>query len=63
MSGYLNTLLFKKLVIKGELKLYIKKPPENYMDLIKPVAENVLIVKRLSAELDMIHFLPGRNKS
>jgi len=56
MPGYSSTPLVKKLGIKEGFKIYVKNPPENYIQLIQPVPENVVLLKRLSGNLDMIHF-------
>ncbi len=55
-NGWSSTPLVKKLGIKEGCKLYVKSPPTNYMQLIKPIPDNVVFAKRLSSELDMIHF-------
>jgi len=60
MVGYTGTPLVKKLGIKEGFKLYVKNPPDNYMELISPIPDNVLSVKRLSNDLDMIHFFTKR---
>jgi hypothetical protein len=62
MAGYSATPLVKKLGIKKGFKVYVRNPPKNYMELIKPVPETTLIIKRLTSELDMIHFFT-RKKS
>jgi hypothetical protein len=56
MAGYSGTPLAKKLGIKEGFKIYIKNPPPNYVDLISPVPDGVKIIRRLSREIDMIHF-------
>jgi hypothetical protein len=56
MAGYSGTPLAKKLDIKEGFKIYIKNPPPNYVDLISPVPDGVKIIRRLSREIDMIHF-------
>ena len=62
MAGYSATSLVKKLGIKAGFKLYLKNPPANYMQLIEPIPENLTIVKRISSNIDMIHFF-AKNKS
>ncbi len=56
MAGYSGTPLVKKLGIKSGFRLYAKNPPENYETLIAPLPEKVKILRRLSKELDMVHF-------
>ena len=56
MSGYSGTPLFKKLGIKPGLKVCIKNPPDNYMQLIAPIPLGVRFLSRLGKNLDMIHY-------
>lgn len=56
MTGYSGTPLVKKLGIKPGFRLYAKNPPANYEELIAPLPDKVQILRRLSNELDMIHF-------
>ena len=56
MAGYSGTPLAKKLGIKPGFKLYVKNAPQNYKDLIAPIPDKVKIVRRLTNELDLIHF-------
>ncbi len=56
MADYSGTPLFKKLGIKEGFKVYVKNPPANYEQLIEPIPDDVKILKRLSSDLDMIHF-------
>ncbi len=56
MASYSRTPLVNKLGIKEGFKLYVKHPPENYMQLIQPLPGNVIFTKRLSSNIDMIHF-------
>lgn len=56
MAGYSGTPLAKKLGIKEGFKIYVKNPPPNYVELISPVPKDVKIIRRLSTEIDMIHF-------
>ena len=56
MIGYSGTPLPKKLGIKTGFRLYVKNSPANYEELISPMPEDVQLMRRLSRELDMIHF-------
>lgn len=56
MAGYSGTPLVKKLGIKPGFRLYAKNPPENYGNLIAPLPEKVQIFRRLTNDMDMIHF-------
>lgn len=62
MTGYSPNPLFKKLGIKEGFKLYVKNPPEDYFGLIAPIPNKVKILKRISNELDMIHFFTKNKK-
>lgn len=54
--GYSGTPLFKKLGIKPGFRLYVINPPQDYLDLIAPIPNDVTILKRISKNLDIIHF-------
>lgn len=56
MAGYSATPLSKKLGIKDGYVLYVKNAPENYPSMLDPLPANVKIVRRLTADLDLIHF-------
>ncbi len=56
MAGYSGKPLSMKLGIKEGIRLYVKNPPSDYLQLLGPLPDNVNIVKRLSGELDMVHF-------
>lgn len=61
MIGYSGTALVKKLGIKEAFTLFVKNPPQNYLQLLEPLPQNVKIASRLSADLDMIHlFTPKK---
>lgn len=62
MAGYSRTPLSKKLGIKEGFKLYVKNPPEDYEELLAPLPSNVKIVKRLTNDLDMVHFFTKSDK-
>lgn len=56
MSGYSGKPLIDKLGVKKGFRLYIKNAPQNYLQMIAPIPEDVTILKRLSDQLDCIHF-------
>ncbi len=56
MAGYSGTPLFKKLGIKDGFRLYVKNPPDNYLQLIEPIPDDVEILSRISNNIDIIHF-------
>jgi len=55
-AGYSGTPLPKKLGIKAGFRMHVINPPDNYIDLIQPIPDDVHILKRLGKQLDMIHF-------
>lgn len=62
MAGYSATPLVKKLGIKDGFKVYVKNAPDNYFDLIKPLPENVTVNRRISHDIDMIHFFTSSRR-
>jgi len=56
ISGTYDTPLFKKLGIKRGSRLYVKNPPKNDEHWIAQKMIGVKILKRISNELDIIHF-------
>ncbi len=56
MPGYSGTPLAKKLGIKEGFAVYVRNAPENYLELVDPLPLDVRFKKRLSSNLDMIHF-------
>ena len=56
MVGYSKNPLVKKLGIKENFKVFVKNGPANYFQLIQPLPENVCFVKRLTKNLDFVHF-------
>ncbi len=59
-AGYSGTPLAKKLGIRPGFCIYVKNAPANYNDLISPVPEDLRILKRISRDLDIIHFFTKR---
>ncbi|MDH3492504.1 MAG: DUF3052 domain-containing protein [Acidobacteriota bacterium] len=55
-AGYSGTPLAKKLGITEGCRLYVKNAPSNYAELIAPAPVNVSILKRLSNNIDIVHF-------
>ncbi|KAA3648735.1 MAG: DUF3052 domain-containing protein [Chloroflexi bacterium] len=54
--GYSGTQLVKKLGIKSGFKVRILNPPDNYLQLLGKLPEDVTIAKQLRGPLDFIHF-------
>lgn len=55
-AGYSGTPLSKKLGIKPGFRVYAKNPPRNYLGLLAPLPPNVSILKRITNDIDLIHF-------
>ncbi len=48
--------LVDKLGIKEGFRVYIKNAPDDYLQLISPVPNNVKVLHRLTNNLDLVHF-------
>ncbi len=55
MAGYSNTPLLKKLGIKPGFRVYLKNPPQGYLDLLKPLPDGITLLKSASKDIDVIH--------
>ena len=55
MAGYSATPLIKKLGLQSGMKLYLVNAPADYYEWIAPVPENINIVSRMTAGLDLVH--------
>ena len=55
MAGYSTTPLSKKLGIKEGFNLYVKNPPDNYLDLVSPLPKEVGLLQKPGKELDIAH--------
>ncbi len=62
MAGYSNTPLQKKLGIKSGFRIAVLQAPDNYWDLLSPLPESLLVIKKpISRNLDFVHlFLKER---
>lgn len=56
MAGYSGTPLVKKLGIKSGFKVYFKNPPGDYEKMLEPLPDRLVILKRLSNDIDMVQF-------
>ena len=56
MAGYSKTPLVKKLGIKEGFKVAILSAPENYVQTLGELPENIIVSDTLSRSLDFIHF-------
>ena len=55
-AGYSGTPLAKKLGIKEGFVVLGVNPPDNFIDLLKPLPNGVVIVRSPQAEIDVVHF-------
>jgi hypothetical protein len=55
VAGYSGTPLAKKLGIKQGTRLHSVNAPAGYAALLSPLPENVTLVQKDAAELDLIH--------
>jgi hypothetical protein len=55
VTGYFQTPLFKKLGIKTGFKICLINPPENYLTLLAPLPDRVVMTDQLGANIDLIH--------
>lgn len=54
-AGYSGTPLWKKLGIKSGFRLKTKNAPDNYLQLIAPLPEDVTVSARLRGDIDLWH--------
>ena len=55
MAGYSGTSLVSKLGIHAGAAVYPRNAPHGYLDLLKPLPEDVTFVSRLSNTTDLVH--------
>jgi hypothetical protein len=60
MSGYSGTPLAKKLGIRAGARLFVRAAPDNYPQLLAPLPEGVLRVRRFDAATDIGHLFATR---
>jgi hypothetical protein len=61
-TGYSGTPLAKKLGYKPGFRVYLDSAPENYADLVAPLPDDVQILDKPGAGLDMIHLFADSAK-
>jgi hypothetical protein len=62
MAGYSKRALVEKLGLKKGFKAFIFNAPQNYLELLSPLPENVLFLTRLKPPLDFIHYFSNRRQ-
>ena len=55
MSEFHKTPLFKKLNIKEGFKICSINPPKNYVALLAPILDKIVMTDKFEANIDMIH--------
>ena len=55
MAGYSGTPLAKKLGYKPGQQAYVDGGPDNYLQMLDPLPDNVSFMPRLVGKLDLIH--------
>ena len=55
MAGYSTTPLAKKLGIKAGFRVYVDNGPENYLQLLAPLPDNVVFARKLDGKINLIH--------
>jgi hypothetical protein len=55
MAGYSGTPLAKKLGIKPGMTIHVVNAPRDYVALVDPFPENVVIAREPRRELDLVH--------
>jgi hypothetical protein len=61
-AGYSGTQLAKKLGYKPGQRVYLDNAPENYAELVAPLPDDVQILDKPGADLDMIHLFTDKAK-
>ncbi len=55
MAGYSPTPLNKKLGLKPGMRLFVKNPPGDYLNLVAPLPDDAVMLKRVGKEMDFVH--------
>lgn len=61
-AGYSGTPLAKKLGYKSGYRVYLDNAPDDYADLVAPLPEDVQILDKPAADLDMVHLFTDKAK-
>src|SRR5262245_28201948 len=62
-AGYSGTPLAKKLGIKPGFRIFADNAPDNYLQLLEPLPDDVVFVEKVESDLDMIHLFTDSAKS
>ena len=55
MAGYSGTALAKKLGVKEGSRIFLSGAPKNYLALLAPLPEDVLVVSHIDSGTDIAH--------
>ena len=58
--GYSGTPLVKKLGIRDGSRLFLSGAPKNYLELVAPLPERMLLVPRIDSRTDIVHIFSTR---
>src|ERR1700729_1620433 len=61
-TGYSGTPLVKKLGIKPGFRVFVDNAPENYLQLLEPLPDQITFVAKIESDLDLIHIFADRKK-
>lgn len=62
MAGYSTTPLAKKLGIKPGTTLFTVNAPDDYLSLLAPLPQDLVLANTLSADVDLIHLFVNSKK-
>jgi len=60
LAGYSGTPLSAKLGIKAGYEIHLVGAPDEYLQLVEPIPEDVKIAARLSRNTDLVHVFTSR---
>jgi len=55
VAGYSGTPLARKLGIKAGFRVFVENAPENYLQWLEPLPDDVHFLDKIEDDLDMIH--------
>jgi hypothetical protein len=54
-AGYSGTPLAKKLGIKPGFRVFVENAPENYLELLEPLPDDVAFLDKIDSNVDIVH--------
>ena len=60
MAGYSGTPLPSKLGIRAGFAVHVKGAPPEYLNLLRPLPDDVTFVSRMSSTTDLVHVFSAR---